>query len=213
MNNLIKSSIIIVSVFSLSAITSYIICKILNKPFINPEYKSEQIINQLIDMLYSLPILLFESILFNTYIYHKLLPNNYHNLTESIFTCILYSVFTEFNYYIYHYIAHSKYIYPYIHKKHHKKINVYPFDTFYFTIFDEVLLSLCLAIPLLFIKVTFAEQIILLYIYITSSFISHSNYLYDTHYLHHNLLNCNYCILFPYFDILFGTFRTKLKLN
>ena len=59
MNNLIKSSIIIVSVFSLSAITSYIICKILNKPFINPEYKSEQIINQLIDMLYSLPILLF----------------------------------------------------------------------------------------------------------------------------------------------------------
>jgi sterol desaturase/sphingolipid hydroxylase (fatty acid hydroxylase superfamily) len=170
----------------------------------------KETMNQLIDMSCNVPILLLQSIAFNMYIYESLLSPGSHTFLQSLQAIILYSIFAEFNYYIYHRAAHSRYLYALVHKKHHIIINTYPFDTFYFTSIDDISLAACLEIPLLFVRLTHNELNLVLWFYITMGFLAHSNYVYDFHDLHHTLLKCNYCIVIPYFDILFGTFKTNM---
>lgn len=209
-NTIIQSSKMILGVFSLSAFTSIAYCRLINKPYINPNYSFEKTREQLIDMARNVPILLLQSILFTCYIYNSLLPRGSHTPFQSVYTLFYYSVLAELNYYAYHRAAHSRYFYALVHKKHHAIVNVYPFDTFYFTSIDDISLATCLELPLLFVSLTQMELIIVLWFYITMGFLAHSNYVYGLHDLHHLFLKCNYCIVIPYFDILFGTFKTNM---
>jgi sterol desaturase/sphingolipid hydroxylase (fatty acid hydroxylase superfamily) len=114
----------------------------------------------------------------------------------------------EANYYIYHRIIH-KYYYANVHKKHHTNIIVYPFDTFYLSGLDDLASIISIGSPVILINISVYEQIIILSLYITTSYLSHSELYWSHHSIHHKLLNYNYCILFPFFDILFGTYNTE----
>lgn len=209
-NEIIQSSKIVLGVFSLSAFTSVTFCKIINKPYINPDYSFEKTREQFLDMTQNVPILLLQSIMFTCYIYNSLLPCGSHTFFQSIYAMFCYSILAELNYYVYHRAAHSRYLYTLVHKKHHAIINTYPFDTFYFTSIDDISLAACLEIPLLFVRLTQNELNLVLWFYITMGFLAHSNYVYDLHDIHHRFLKCNYCIVIPYFDILFGTFKSNM---
>jgi len=92
-------------------------------------------------------------------------------------------------------------------------IIVYPFDSFYLTDLDDLASIISIGMPIIFINVSLYEQILIFYIYITSSYLSHSELYWSHHSIHHKLLNCNYCILFPIFDIIFGTYRRCKKIT
>jgi len=206
LNAIIQSAKMVVGIFSFSAFTSVAFCRLINKPYINPNFTMKQTMNKLIDMSKNVPILLLQSIMFTSCIYNSLLPSGSHTVFQSVYAMLCYSVFAELNYYAYHRLAHSRYLYALVHKKHHANVVVYPFDTFYFTSIDDISLATCLELPLLFVRLTHNELNLVLWFYITMGFLAHSNYVYDLHYLHHRLLKYNYCIVIPYFDILFGTF-------
>lgn len=197
----------VIGTFFLSTASSFAICSICKEPFINPTFNKDKIINQTKSMVSSLTLVLGESVLFYTYIYGSLSPYGSHSAFYTVFNCLLYSLFIEFNYYIYHYTVHTKYLYQLIHKIHHKNVIVYPFDTYYFNYIDNIGATICLQIPPLFIPMTELELFIVTYIYIVGSFLSHSKNWVHHHYLHHKYLYCNYCLLNPVFDLLLGTYR------
>jgi len=209
-NTIIQSSKMVLGVFSLSAFTSVAFCGVINKPYINPNYSFEKTREQFLDMARNVPILLLQSILFTCYIYNSLLPCGSHTIFQSVYAILCYSVLAELNYYAYHRAAHSRYLYALVHKKHHANVIVYPFDTFYFTSIDDISLAACLELPLLFVRLTQLELNLVLWFYITMGILVHSNYIYDLHYIHHRFLKSNYCIVIPYFDILFGTFKSNM---
>jgi len=210
MNTIIQSTKIVIGVFSLSAFTSVAFCKLVNKPYINPDYSFKKTREQFLEITHNVPILLLQSIMFTSYIYNSLLPPGSHTFFQSVFSILCYSVLAELNYYAYHRVAHSRYLYALVHKKHHANVVVYPFDTFYFTSIDDISLAGCLELPLLFVRLTQNELNLVLWFYITMGILVHSNYIYDLHYIHHRFLKSNYCIVIPYFDILFGTFKTNM---
>jgi sterol desaturase/sphingolipid hydroxylase (fatty acid hydroxylase superfamily) len=194
--------------FIISSLSAYFICKCINKPFINPIYSKEKVIEYMKEMAPSTIVILTESTLFHNYISSNvLLPTNAHTGLQSIHYCLLYSCFIELFYYVYHRGVHNKYLYALIHKKHHQNTIVYPFDTFYLGYIDDLSLTGCFQLPFLFIEITEFELFVVLYIYITMSYLSHSNYIYSHHYIHYTYLYCNFCILNPVFDMLFGTYK------
>jgi sterol desaturase/sphingolipid hydroxylase (fatty acid hydroxylase superfamily) len=121
---------------------------------------------------------------------------------------LTYCLFVEANYYSYHRFIHKCY-YVDIHKKHHENVVVYPFDTFHLTDIDDLAAIISLGLPLVFVKISIVEQIIITYMYVTSSYLSHSELFWKHHSIHHKLLQYNFCILFPVFDILFGTYKIE----
>ena len=202
------STCIILHPFILATLTAISICQYYKYPFISPKYTVKKIAHRLQEMSQSIPILLGQSIIFTYLVYPNIQPNESHDITTMILVIICYISMIEFNYYIYHRYIHQKY-YIDIHKKHHQIVEVYPFDTFFLTYIDDTALILSLGIPVIILPVTFIEQFIVLYTYITCSYLSHSNLFWNHHVIHHKYLNCNYCILFPIFDILCKTYRAK----
>jgi sterol desaturase/sphingolipid hydroxylase (fatty acid hydroxylase superfamily) len=205
----IYSIYIIISSFSLSAITTFIICYINNKPFINPNYNVEKRIERIKEMGKNMIILTFQSFGMIYVVSENIIPYREHsNIFESIFSMIQICFFIEANYYMYHRIIH-KYYYTEVHKKHHENVIVYPFDTFFLTDVDDFAFMFSLLFPSTFIKISVIEQSLIIYIYITTSVISHSDIYWKHHYIHHKLPCYNYCLLFPIFDILFGTYKKE----
>jgi len=205
--NLLISFGVIVTTFSISTITSFIICYINNYPFINPNFNHEQRISRINEYIRNVPLLIFQSTGFMYIISDNIIPYGKHSWIESFYSICLYCLLIEAFYYIYHRMIH-KYYYSRVHKKHHTNMIVYPFDTFYLTDLDDLASIISIGMPILLINISIYEQIFILYMYITSSYLSHSEYYWSHHSIHHKLLNYNYCILFPVFDILFGTYRS-----
>ena len=201
------STCIIVHPFIFATLTAIAICYYFKYPFISPKYSIVKISERLSEMSKGIPILLTQSVLFTYMAYPNIQPNLFHTEIESFWSIVLYSLLIEANYYAYHRWIHSSKYYSLVHKKHHQITDVYPFDTFFLTYFDDLALVLSLGLPLFVIKVTYIEQFLVLYLYITSSYLSHSNLFWKHHSLHHKHIHCNYCILFPVFDILFHTYR------
>jgi len=162
-------------------------------------------VDRMIDLVKNIPSLLLQSVGFMYMVSDNIIPYGQHTWLESYQNMILYCLFIEANYYIYHRLIHV-YYYSQIHKKHHEHIIVYPFDTFHLTQLDDLALVISLGLPLVFLQMSMAEHFSVLYIYITSAYLSHSELFWDHHSIHHRLLHSNFCILFPVFDILFGTY-------
>jgi sterol desaturase/sphingolipid hydroxylase (fatty acid hydroxylase superfamily) len=205
--NLFISFGIIVTTFSFSTLTSFAICYVNNYPFINPTFSNEERMTRINEYLRNVPVLIFQSTSLMYIVSDNIIPYGKHNWIESFYSICLYCLFIEANYYIYHRIIH-KYYYKNVHKKHHTNIIVYPFDTFYLTDLDDLASIISIGMPIVFINISVYEQIFILYMYITSSYLSHSELYWSHHSIHHKLLNYNYCILFPIFDIIFGTYRS-----
>jgi sterol desaturase/sphingolipid hydroxylase (fatty acid hydroxylase superfamily) len=204
--NIITSLYIIVGSFSFSSVTAYLICYFNNYPFINPQLEDETKRRKINEYIRNVPILIFQSTGLMYIVSDNIIPYGQHTWIESCLKILKYFVFIEAIYYAYHRFIH-KYFYTYIHKKHHRNVIVYPIDTFYLTELDDLASIVSIGLPVVFIKITALEQIFILYLYITSSYLSHSELYWSHHSIHHKLLNYNYCILFPIFDIIFGTYK------
>jgi len=204
--NLFYSFSIIVGTFSASTITAYCICAYNNFPFVNPKMNHVKRLDRMIDLVKNIPLLLFQSVGFMYMVSDNIIPSDGRNWIDSYETIMIYAAMIEANYYIYHRFIH-KYYYVSIHKKHHENIEVYPFDTFHLTNLDDLALVISLGLPIAFIQMTIVEHVLTLYIYITSAYLSHSELFWHHHSAHHRLLHSNFCILFPIFDILFGTYK------
>jgi len=207
MLDILNSFITITSIFSFSTLTAYLICRITGIEFINPQYNKSLIEYRLKEMGKSVIALLVPSSYVMYTINNKLLDSNSHTGLETVSNISMLILITEGSYYIYHRLVHRFGNYISIHKHHHSVKNIYPFDTYNISFLDELGLVLSLASPNLFLKLTFFELYTFLWFYITCSYLVHSDKLVKTHYLHHVYYNCNYCILFPIFDIIFGTYK------
>jgi len=208
--NILISFGIIVSTFSISTITSYLICYANCYPFINPNFSNEERITRINEYIKNVPLLILQSTGLMYIVSDNIIPYGQHSWLESLYSICLYCLLIELNYYIYHRIIH-KYYYVDVHKKHHTNVIVYPFDTFFLTDLDDFASIVSIGMPIIFINISVFEQIIILYMYITTSYLSHSELYWSHHSIHHKLLNCNYCILFPIFDIIFGTYQGNNK--
>jgi sterol desaturase/sphingolipid hydroxylase (fatty acid hydroxylase superfamily) len=205
--NILISFGVIVTTFSISTITSFVICRLNNYPFINPTFTDEERTNRIIEYIKNVPLLIFQSTGLMYIVSDNIIPYGKHTWIESLYSICLYCLLIEAIYYTYHRIIHQ-YYYTNVHKKHHTNIIVYPFDTFFLTDLDDLASIISIGAPIIFINISVYEQIIILYIYITTSYLSHSELYWSHHSIHHKLLNYNYCILFPIFDIIFGTYRS-----
>ena len=205
--NVLISFGVILGTFSISTITSFLICYANNFPFINPTFSNEERMTRINEYIRNVPLLIFQSTGFMYIVSDNIIPYGQHTWFESFYSMGLYCVLIEAIYYTYHRIIH-KYCYTTVHKKHHTNIIVYPFDTFFLTGLDDLASIVSIGLPIIFINISIYEQIIILYIYITLSYLSHSELYWSHHSIHHKLLNYNYCILFPIFDIIFGTYRS-----
>jgi len=203
---LVYSTCLVFGIFISSTLTAYTICILCKQPFANPSLTNQQVWERIVDISKTLMIILSQAVIATAFLWHKILPMSAHNCIRTITTILLFSILIEFFYYIYHRIIH-KFFFEQIHKQHHLNQDVYPLDTFDFTLFDSLGLVISIGLPLLILEVTILEQFVVLYIYIISSYLSHSRLLYDHHHKHHYLGHCNYCIFLPIFDILFGTYK------
>jgi sterol desaturase/sphingolipid hydroxylase (fatty acid hydroxylase superfamily) len=210
--NILTSLGVIMSAFSISTITSFIICYANGHPFINPTFSNSERINRINEYIMNVPLLILQSTGLMYIVSNNIIPYGQHSWIESFYSMCLYCILIEANYYIYHRTIH-KYYYVYVHKKHHANITVYPFDTFFLTDLDDLASIISIGMPIIFINISVYEQMIILYIYITASYLSHSELYWSHHSIHHKLLNYNYCILFPIFDIIFGTYRGYKKVH
>jgi len=208
--NLFISFGIVASTFAISTITSFFICYANNYPFINPTFSKEEIITRINEYIRNVPLFIFQSTGLMYIVSDNILPYGKHTWFESLSSMCVYSILIEANYYVYHRMIH-KYYYANVHKKHHANIIVYPFDSFYLTSFDDLASIVSIGMPIIFINLSLYEAMFILYLYITASYLSHSELYWSHHSIHHKLLNYNYCILFPIFDIIFGTYRTHYK--
>jgi sterol desaturase/sphingolipid hydroxylase (fatty acid hydroxylase superfamily) len=205
--NILISFGIIVTTFSISTLTAFFICYANNYPFINPTFDNEKRITRIKENIKNVPLLIFQSTGLMYFVSGNVIPYGQHSWFESFYSMCLYCILIEALYYVYHRTIH-KYYYADVHKKHHKNVIVYPFDTFFLTDLDDIASIVSLGMPIIFINISVCEQIIILYLYITTSYLSHSELYWTHHSIHHKYLNYNYCILFPIFDIIFGTYKS-----
>jgi sterol desaturase/sphingolipid hydroxylase (fatty acid hydroxylase superfamily) len=208
--NILISFVVIISTFTMSTITSFLICYANNYSFMNPTFSNEKRMTRINEYIRNVPLLVCQSTGLMYIVSDNIIPYGQHTLIESLYSICLYCLLIEANYYMYHRIIH-KYFYVNVHKQHHINVIVYPFDTFYLTSLDDLASIVSIGMPIIFINISVYEQIIILYIYITTSYLSHSELYWSHHSIHHKLLNYNYCILFPIFDIIFGTYRSYKK--
>ena len=171
--NILISFGVIVFTFSISTITSFLICYANNYSFMNPTFSNEKRMTRIKEYIKNVPLLICQSTGLMYIVSDNIIPYGQHTLFESLYSMCLYCLIIEANYYLYHRIIH-KYFYVNVHKKHHTNIIVYPFDTFYLTSLDDLASIISIGSPIIFINISVYEQIIILYIYITTSYLSHS---------------------------------------
>jgi sterol desaturase/sphingolipid hydroxylase (fatty acid hydroxylase superfamily) len=210
--NVLLSFFVIISTFTMSTITSFLICYANGYSFINPTFSNEKRMTRINEYISNVPLLICQSTGLMYIVSDNIIPYGQHTWIETLYSMCLYCLLIEANYYVYHRIIH-KYFYVNVHKQHHTNVMVYPFDTFYLTSLDDLASIISIGMPVIFINITVYEQIIILYLYITTSYLSHSELYWSHHSIHHKFLNCNYCILFPIFDIIFGTYRSYEKIT
>lgn len=192
------------SLFGGSILTSYAICIFTNTPFFNPKSSSKEIFSTLHESATNLSILGVEVITSATF-YYSYLDTLPHSLIQTFSNIIQYSALIEIFYYVYHRLLHTSYFYRIIHAQHHKHREVYPIDTINLSWQDSTGMLVTLILPIWFVKINLLEHNIIMYIYLTGAFLTHSRLLVNRHMTHHEKYKCNYCFLFPVFDYAFGT--------
>jgi sterol desaturase/sphingolipid hydroxylase (fatty acid hydroxylase superfamily) len=206
----VKSAFFVLSIFGSSIFTAYNLCKIKKIHFINPELiKNKSKFGEYIVTIGKTILPVFTTTTCINIYFIGRFDTNPHSFLQTILNCAAYSLIAEMSYYVYHRAIHHKYFYKQIHSKHHENVVVYPLDSLYFTSTDIIFYISCLHTPLLFLRMDWFEYFIAVYFYVTMGFLSHSSICYNHHVLHHKLFKCNYCLVFPYFDIAFQTLRMK----
>ena len=201
MMSLIISNTIVTSVFTGAIATAYFICKIYNLPF----YNSKTIIEDL-DKLKQNVIPIYFGANYMVLLTNLHLDNRCHSFIGSVLNIGMYVLFIEFLYYTYHRIIHHPALYNMVHSFHHTKVLVYPIDALHFSVFDLSCYMACLHFPTYIMRLTMFEYIFVLFFYITMGFFAHSKLAFQHHILHHQFFKCNYCLVFPIFDMAFNTF-------
>jgi sterol desaturase/sphingolipid hydroxylase (fatty acid hydroxylase superfamily) len=193
-------------VFFSSIVSSYFICLISNVPFYNQNLLRLELLNTLLESSFNLGVIGLEVIV-SACLYYEYIVLEKHSVIKSILNIIEYSFLIELFYYWYHRFLHTSLLYSIVHAKHHSNIIVYPIDTLNISVLDSTGMIITLIAPIYFINVNLFEYNLIMYIYLTGAFLTHSNLLASKHTEHHEKFKCNYAFLFPIFDYIFGTFR------
>lgn len=193
----------LLQIFIASSFTALLICNSLNKPFFNPKFYE---ISKLKESLFSYSIIYIQAVSVGTVTY-PYLDSTPHSIFRSASNLAEYALWIELFYYIYHRTQHNTWVYKWIHAKHHENIMVYPIDTVNLAALDSIGLMFSLVAPMWFVQVNFCEYSAIVYVYLTGAFLSHSDVIWNHHYIHHKEFKVNYCFLFPIFDILCGTYK------
>jgi len=122
-------------------------------------------------------------------------------------------------YYGHRYSHYNKFIYNYIHKIHHKYINVKPFEGSCASPLDIVLfIGLILLLPFYIFPLSAGFYYLYTLIVIGTGILDHAGvefkflfYNSASHFVHHKYPNKNYGFPFPCFDMLHGTFMKNLN--
>lgn len=207
LSTIIFSTKFVIGIFSASTITSFLVCFYNNVHFVNPQQNRYRFIKQSQKIYSTLSMVLGQTILIYSVLLNRILDNKMHNIGQSMYNIIMYSIIAEFFYYLYHRAMHTNMYYKIYHSNHHKHIDICPFDTFYIDKIDAMFMLGSIHTPLLFIRFNYYELGLCLYLYITFAYLAHSNYFTKQHVNHHKLLVCNYCILNPIYDVICRTYR------
>jgi len=200
--SLVLANSIIITVFTGSLATAYTVCQFYGVPF----YNSNLVIEDLTKMKDNV-IQIYFGALYMVLLTTIHIDTSMHSNIGTAFNIGLYSLAIEFLYYTYHRLLHSTSLYKKIHFFHHEKHSIYPLDALHFTAFDLSCYMACLHIPTYFLKLSAFEYIFVLFFYITMGFFAHSNLAFQHHVLHHKFFKYNYCLVFPFFDMAFETFK------
>lgn len=211
-------SIFIFKILVLSTLSAFFICKLCNQPFMNPKIYNNQSyiadkVNTIVDVgkgvIVNYNIVYFA--LSQYYLYSTPLSPSYtptpYETTQRLFNSAQFLCILEFIAYWYHRFSHEhKAIYKNSHKDHHINIQVYPIDFLEFDYIDNIAQTLYINVPLYFVPMHIHDYALIYYIYATSAFLIHSPLITNHHIIHHQYFKCNYSLLIPIFDILFGTY-------
>ena len=191
-----------------STISAFIICKLANKPFMNPQLYNKKYIVDKISTLVNVGtgvIINYNIIYFTMSQYY--LHNDSSSLAQRLWNSFEFIILLEFSAYWYHRFSHSNtYMYKYSHSQHHANIEIYPIDFLEFDYIDNIAQTLYINLPLYFVPMNIYDYSIIYYIYATGAFLIHSNILTQDHIIHHHKFKYNYCLLLPVFDIAFDTY-------
>ena len=195
-----------VKIFTASTFTAFVVCKLMNKPFYNPKFDSMTLIKKLQSSLLGYSVIYTQAVTISVVAY-PYLDCNPHNIIRSGSNIAEYALWIEVIYYIYHRAMHNSFLYKWIHAHHHTNLIVYPIDTVELSLADSIGLMITLVAPMWFVQVNFCEYSAIVYVYLTGAFLSHSDVIWDHHFIHHKEFKVNYCFLFPLLDILCGTYK------
>ena len=201
-----QTAIRLLQIFGASLATSFIICKYSNKPFFCEGSDYSLVLNKVKNSVVNYSFVYLKAITVGT-ILVPLLDKTPHSLIRSASNLAEYSLWIELFYYVYHRSIHTSKIYKWVHATHHENRKVYPIDTVHISAIDSIGLIFTLVVPMWFVQVNVCEYGTIIYIYLTGAFLSHSDIIVDHHSTHHREFKCNYCFLFPVFDILCGTYK------
>lgn len=204
-------SIFISKILVLSTLTAFFICKLCNQPFVNPKiYNSRPFvidkINTLVDVCKGI-LVNYNIVYFSLSRYYLYTETPPYQQEQRIVNIVQFLFVLEFIAYWYHRLSHEiTTIFKHSHKDHHINIEVYPIDFLEFDYIDNIVQTLYMNIPLYFVPIHIHDYVIIYYFYGTAAFLMHSPLLTNHHTIHHRRFKCNYSLLCPLFDILFGTY-------
>lgn len=201
-----ETTIRLLQIFGASFFTSLFICKVMNKPFFCEGSNYALVLKKIKSSAMNYAVVYLQAVSVGGALF-PLLDKTPHSYIRSASNLAEYSLWIELFYYIYHRVIHTSKIYKWVHAKHHENRVVYPIDTVYISAVDSIGLMFTLVAPMWFVHVDMCEYGTIVYIYLTGAFLSHSDIIVDHHSIHHREFKCNYCFLFPVFDILCGTYK------
>lgn len=200
-------SIFIFKILLFSTLTTLTICKLQKKQFFNPALTKVSNCAKIYNAIgVGMTAIFNYNIIFFTLSQFHLHNEDYelHCRINSIFKFMF---LLEFVAYWYHRVSHEiQFIYKNTHMIHHRNIEVYPIDFLEFDYIDNVAQTLYINLPLYFVPMNVNDYAIIYYFYSTCAFLIHSDILTRDHIIHHNRFKYNYGLLFPVFDIIFGTY-------
>ena len=212
---LLYPSFFILKILISSGLTAFLMCKLSNQSFFNPQLYSHK---YLLDKMNTVTSVGTQVIVNYNVIYFVLARHYLHEdcieIHHRIFQNIKFIFLLELIAYIYHRLSHRiPYLYNKQHSVHHRNIEIYPIDFLEFDITDNIAQTLYINLPLYFVPMNQNDYALIYYIYATCAFLIHSNMLTNDHIIHHKYFKYNFSLLIPIFDVLFGTYRRDVDVE
>jgi len=188
-----------------STLTAFLLCRLLRVPFAKTQQSFDKRWKH--QILFAIKnIALSSSFFYITGGYQAILHRSQTRTIYPSYQMVPYVITIEGVFYTYHRAVHTKPLFHAIHQVHHENKRVYPIDTLHVGFTDSLGNVLSLLLPVYVLPVSYAEFYTVVFFYLTATFLLHSDRLFHHHALHHRLYVKNYCFVFPFFDILCGTF-------